>query len=74
MPLIRRLIKVGNSRAVVIPPSWLRYYEEKAGQPIDEILMELNDVITLAVQVIEGEDEGQEPDEEENVEQANVLQ
>ena len=49
MPLIRKLIKVGNSRAVVIPPDWLKYYEEKAGQPIKDILMELNNVITISI-------------------------
>ncbi len=49
MPLKRRLIRVGNSRAVVIPPDWLKYYEEKAGQPIKNILMELNNVITISI-------------------------
>ena len=48
-PLKRRLIKVGNSRAVVIPTDWLKYYEEKAGQPIENILMELNNVITISI-------------------------
>lgn len=52
MPLKRKLIKVGNSRAVVIPPDWLKYYEDKTGQPIEEILMELNNVITLTVEEI----------------------
>ena len=50
MPLRRKLIKVGNSRAVVIPPDWLRYYEDKTGQPVEEILMELNNAITLTVE------------------------
>ena len=49
MPLKRRLIKVGNSRAVVIPPDWLKYYEEKTGQPIKNILMELDNVITISI-------------------------
>ena len=50
IPLKRKLIKVGNSRAVVIPPDWLRYYEDKTGQPVEEILMELNNAITLTVE------------------------
>jgi len=49
MPLKRRLIRVGNSRAVVIPPDWLKYYEEKAGQPIRNILMELDGVIIISI-------------------------
>ena len=38
MPSIhhRKLIPVGNSVAVVLPPSWLEYYGLKAG---DEVLV-----------------------------------
>jgi len=54
MPLMRKLIKVGNSRAVVIPPDWLRYYEEQAGQPIQNILMEINNVIIISISKGEG--------------------
>jgi len=49
MPLERKLIKIGNSRAVIIPPGWLRYYEQKSGEPVVSILMELNNVITIAI-------------------------
>ena len=49
MPIKKRLIKVGDSRAVTIPPGWLKYYEDEFGEPIEEVLMELNNVITLAV-------------------------
>jgi len=49
LPLIRKIIKVGNSRAIVIPASWLRYHEDKQGK-ITEILMELDNIITLAVE------------------------
>lgn len=50
MPLKRKIIRVGNSRAVIIPPDWLKYYEEKAGHPIQDMLMEVNNVITLSIQ------------------------
>jgi len=49
MPLVKKLIKVGNSRAVVIPPDWLKFYEQKTGIPIEEVLMELNGEITIYV-------------------------
>ena len=49
MPLVRKLIKVGNSRAIVIPPDWLRYHEDKSGQPVRIMFMEVNNVIILAV-------------------------
>ena len=48
MPLLRKLIKVGNSRAVIIPPDWLRYHEDKTGQPVKIMLMEVNNIITLS--------------------------
>lgn len=49
MPLVRRLLKVGTSRAIAIPPDWLREHEAKTGRPIEELLMELNGEITLRV-------------------------
>jgi len=49
MPIIRKLIKVGDSRAVTIPPSWLEYYEKQRGEPIEEVFMELNGEIKIYV-------------------------
>jgi len=49
MPLKRRLINVGDSRAVVIPADWLKYHEDKTGKKIENILLEIDNVITLAV-------------------------
>ncbi len=48
MPLIRKLIKVGNSKAVVIPPDWLKHHESQSGSPIEEMLMEVDGIITLS--------------------------
>lgn len=43
MPLVRTLIKIGrSSRAVVLPKSWLEYYEEKAGCKIEEVTIEVD--------------------------------
>jgi len=49
MPLMKKLIQVGNSRALVIPRDWLKCCEEKAGELIHSIFMELDDVITIFV-------------------------
>ena len=49
MPLLRKLVKVGNSRMVTIPPDWLEYYEQLSGEPIEEVLMELNGEIRIYV-------------------------
>jgi hypothetical protein len=50
MPLKRKLIKIGSSRAVTIPPDWLKYYEDKRGEPVEDILMELDNIITISVE------------------------
>lgn len=50
MPLVRNVLKVGNSRAVVLPAEWLEYYERVLGRQIDTVLMEISgDHIMLRV-------------------------
>lgn len=34
---------------IVIPARWLKYYEDKFGRPVEEMLMELNGNIILRV-------------------------
>jgi len=63
MPIKRKLITVGNSRAVVIPYEWLKYYEDKqGGVKIQDVIMELNNVITIAVEIEEEPVEREEND------------
>jgi len=42
MPIIRKVILVGNSKAVCIPKSWFEYYEKETGQKISEVTIEVN--------------------------------
>jgi len=55
MPLPRKIVRIGGSRYVAIPPAWLEYHERKSGEPINELLMELNNSITLKVEKISDE-------------------
>lgn len=49
--MLRKIIKVGNSRAVIIPQDWLKFYEERrGGVPLEEVLMEINGVIKISVE------------------------
>lgn len=50
MPIPRKVVKIGGGRYIAIPPAWLEYHEKKSGKPIKELLMELNDSITLRVE------------------------
>ncbi len=48
--MVKKLIRMGSSRVVVIPQSWLKYHEEQLGKEITEVLMELNGEIRIYVQ------------------------
>jgi antitoxin component of MazEF toxin-antitoxin module len=47
MPLIQKIIQVGDSRAVTIPKSWLIFYERQYGQNIKEVSVEVNGKLTI---------------------------
>jgi antitoxin component of MazEF toxin-antitoxin module len=47
MPMIRKLIKVGDSRVVSIPRDWLNYYKKTTGKEIEEVLLEVNGEIKV---------------------------
>lgn len=47
MPIIRKVIDVGRSKAVTIPKTWLDYYEKEAGKQIEAVAMEVNKVLTI---------------------------
>jgi hypothetical protein len=47
MPLIRKIIEVGTSRAVTIPKDWLEFYEKQFGKPIEEVAIEVNKVLKI---------------------------
>jgi antitoxin component of MazEF toxin-antitoxin module len=42
MPLIQKVIQIGDSRAITIPKSWLTYYERQSGNIIKEVSVEVN--------------------------------
>jgi len=47
MPIIRRLIRIGRSRAVVLPKGWLDYYERQEGKKIEAVIIEVNRKLTI---------------------------
>lgn len=47
MPIIRKVIDVGRSKAVTIPKSWLEYYEREKGEVIEAVAIEVNEVLTI---------------------------
>jgi len=48
MPIIRKIIEVGKtSKGIIIPKSWLEYYEKSAGKPIEAVTIEVNQVLKV---------------------------
>jgi len=45
---VRKLIDVGKtSKAVILPKSWLKYYEKEKGETIKQVAIEVNESLTV---------------------------
>ena len=42
MPIIRKVVDVGRSRAVTIPKTWLEFFERELGHPIKFVSVEVD--------------------------------
>jgi len=47
MPIIRKLIQVGTSKAITIPKSWLEYFKIHEGIEITEVAVEINKILKI---------------------------
>ena len=47
MPLIRKVIQVGTSKAISLPKSWLELIERETGKSIKEVTVEVNGVLII---------------------------
>jgi len=47
LPIIRKVVTVGDSRGITIPKSWLDFYERETGEKIREVTIEVNKVLTV---------------------------
>ena len=47
MPIIRKLLKIGNSQAITIPKSWITNAEKTGGCTIREISLEVDGEIII---------------------------
>jgi antitoxin component of MazEF toxin-antitoxin module len=48
VPIIRKILEVGNSKAITIPKSWLELYERETGEKITKVTIEVNRVLIIA--------------------------
>jgi len=47
MPIVKKIVEIGGSKAVFLPKSWLEYWEQKCGYKIDRIAMEIDTELRL---------------------------
>ncbi len=47
MPIVRKLMDVGNSKSITLPKSWIENAEQQAGKKIIAMALEVNGKITL---------------------------
>ena len=47
MPIERRIVRVGSSRAVTIPSSWIELLEKKHKAKVEGVAMEINTAIII---------------------------
>ena len=49
MPMIKKLINSGGSKAIYLPKDWLDYCEAEAGRRIDSVAIEVDGVLTIGL-------------------------
>jgi len=47
MPLIRRVVQVGRAKAIILPSQWLQWVESESGEPLREVLLEIDSNIVV---------------------------
>lgn len=64
MPIIRKILDIGPvSKAIVLPKSWLEYYERETGEKIERVTIEVNKKLTIEPYLKRGQRE-KEADQE----------
>jgi len=47
MPIIRKLIPIGASKAITLPKTWLEYFEKELGKPIKYVAIEVDSELKI---------------------------
>jgi len=53
MPITRKVVKIGDSRGITLPYSWLEFLERQIGKEIVEVAIEVNSVLRI-LPVVDG--------------------
>ena len=56
LPIIRKVIQVGTSKAVTIPKSWFEYFKKETGVEINEVAIEVDRILKIIPILPKGDD------------------
>jgi hypothetical protein len=62
MPIIKKVTTVGAGRGICLPKSWLEWIERQTGQPLREVLLEVDNTLTI-IPFIDGKQKVKSKDE-----------
>jgi hypothetical protein len=48
LPIVRKLLQVGDSKGITLPKSWIEFFEKETGQRIIEVAIEVDRVLTIS--------------------------
>lgn len=48
MPIIRKVMQVGTSKAITLPKGWLDYFEKETGFKISEVAIDIDRVLRVS--------------------------
>jgi len=48
MPLTRKIINLGHSKAICLPKTWIKLHEEAHGQNIEKVLIDVNEKLLIS--------------------------
>jgi len=48
MPIVRKLLQVGDSKGITLPKSWIEFFEKETGQRIREVAIEVDRVLIIS--------------------------
>ena len=47
MPLLRKILPIGDSRGITLPSDWLKCIERENGKKLTEVFVEVNGSLTV---------------------------
>jgi len=51
MPILRKIVKIGNSKGISFPKSWIDCIEQETGRELKEVLVEIDNNLIVSPRI-----------------------